>query len=70
MNLIEKIFGRKKIQKVEMIFNLKKFLEEKKISKEEILLFRIVRLEVFLKKAKDDLKLFLNPPKIKKTRKK
>ena len=63
MNFITKIFGRKKLKKVEITLNLEQVLERNGLSVEEILRFKIVRLETLLLKAKADLKLFLKPPK-------
>ena len=70
MNFITKIFGKKKLKKVQITLNLEQVLEKNGLSEEEILRFKIVRLETFLLKAKANLKLFLKPPKIKIKRKK
>lgn len=65
MNLLVKIFGKKKLKKVEITQNLEEILENRGLSQEEILRFKIIRLEMFLEKAKNRLKFFLKPPKIK-----
>ena len=64
MNFITKIFGKKELKKVEITLSLEQVLEKNGLSVEEILRFKIVRLETLLLKAKADLKLFLKPPKI------
>ena len=61
MNFIEKIFGKKTRKKIEK--NLDEVLKDGGISDQEILEFKIVRLEIRLKKAKENLKVFLKPPK-------
>jgi len=68
MNFIEKIFGAKKEKKAQITLNLEQVLKSGKMTTEEILYFKIIRLEIRLKNAKNNLKLFLKPPKI--TRKK
>lgn len=63
MNFITKIFGAKK-EKIEK--NLDEVLKDSELSHEEILNFKITRLEIYLTKAKDDLKDFLKNEKRKK----
>lgn len=63
MNFITKIFGAKK-EKIEK--NLDEVLKDSELSHEEILKFKITRLEIYLTKAKDDLKDFLKKEKSKK----
>lgn len=65
MNLLQKILGKKRLKKVEITQDLEEVLEDGNLSIEEILRFKIVRLEVLLLKAKNELKGFLKPPKIK-----
>jgi len=60
MNFIEKIFGKKK-EKIKK--NLDEVLNDSELSHEEILNFKITRLEILLKKAKDNLKDFLKKDK-------
>lgn len=68
MNLLLKIFGKKRLRKVEIKQDLDAVLEYGGLSQEEILCFKIIRLEIHLSKAKNNLKLFLKPPVIKKRR--
>lgn len=70
MNLLQKIFGKKKIRKIEITQDLDQFLKNSNLTTEEILYFKIIRLEIYLTRAKNNLKLFLKPPVIKKIRKK
>lgn len=69
MNLLQKIFGKKRLRKIEIKQDLKKVLEDGGLSQEEILYFKIIRLEIHLKNAKNRLKNFLKPPKIVRKRK-
>lgn len=66
MNLLQKIFGKKRLRKVEITQNLEEILENRGLSQEEILYFKIIRLELYLKRAKARLKNFLKPPVLKK----
>ena len=61
MNFIEKVFGKKNRKKLNK--NLDDVLKDGGISDQEILEFKIVRLEIRLKKAKENLKVFLKPKK-------
>ena len=61
MNLMQKIFGHKK-DKVPPK-NLEETLKIGKFSEEEILRFKIIRIEILLNKAKLELKEFLKPKK-------
>lgn len=64
MNLIKRIFGKNKLKKVKITQDLEQVLESGGLSLEEILRFRIVRLEMLLLKAKNKLKIFLKSPEI------
>jgi len=61
MNFIEKIFSQNNTKKIEK--DIDEVLKVAGISDEEILNFKIIRLEIRLKKAKENLKNFLKPKK-------